>query len=32
MNLWNVKVIEDSILSGRASGGTTTTLVDDKKI
>ena len=31
MNLWNVKVIEDSILSGRASGGTTTTLVDDKK-
>lgn len=31
MNLWNVKVIEGSILSGRASGGTTTTLVDDKK-
>lgn len=31
MNLWNVKVIENSILSGRASGGTTTTLVDDKK-
>jgi len=31
MNLWQVKVIEGSILSGRASGGTTTTLVDDKK-
>ena len=31
MNLWNVKVIEGSILSGRASGGTTTTLIDKSK-
>lgn len=31
MNLWQVKVIEGSILSGRASGGTTTTLIDKSK-
>jgi len=31
MGLWPVKVIEGSILSGRASGGTSTTLVDDAK-
>lgn len=31
MNTWRVKVIDNSILSGRASGGTTTTLVDDSK-
>lgn len=31
MNLWRVKVIENATMSGRATGGTTTTLVDKAK-
>ena len=31
MNLWRVKVIENATMSGRATSGTTTTLVDKAK-